>query len=115
MVTMCKRPAGGIPLREVTQLHRKPARLDGVEPPVISLDIVVILLSLTMVANHLHALGHSLVIRGDCARFATRSKILPRVETECRSFAHGTRTLPGIILLREIFGAMRLASVFNHK
>ena len=65
-----------IPLGQMAQFHREPARLNGVQPPVITFDVVVVLFCLAVIADHLHALGHLLVVGSNRSRFAAGSQKL---------------------------------------
>ena len=67
----------GIPLRQVFQLHTQDSSLDCIETPVVSLDVVVILLGLAMIAQHLGGIGNARIIRGDCPTFATAPRFFP--------------------------------------
>src|SRR5712664_1632360 len=114
MIALRQSAAGIIPFRQVAEFYGEPACLNGIEPPIVSLDVMVVLFYLTMVADHLHFLRHSLIVGCDRAAFTTSSKILSWVETESRRAAHGTCLLPVAVFLREILGAMCLAGILNH-
>src|SRR6266436_5173931 len=114
MIALRQSTARVIPFRQVAELYGEPPCLNGIEPPIVALYVVVVLFHLTMVADHLHCLRHSLIVGCDRAAFATSPKILSWVETESRCVAHGTCLLPVAVFLREILGAMCLACVLNH-
>src|SRR5262249_54568489 len=77
-------------------------------------DIVVVLLSLTVVPDHFDLGCDRRIVRGHSSAFAARAKILSRIEAECRSAPYRAGGLPAIPLAREILGTVRLASVFNY-
>ncbi len=85
-----------IPPGKVLELHGQPAGLDGIEPAIIALHVVIILLRLAVITNHLHALGHRLVISCDGSAFTASTEILSGVKAECSSFADGSCLFPGI-------------------
>src|SRR6266481_4581559 len=106
MIRVRVRPTRFVPFRKMPQLHRQPAGLYGVQATIIPFDVVVILLRLTVIANHFHASCHGFIVRGYRTRFTASTQILSRIEAERRRFAHGTYALPGILLSREVFRAM---------
>src|SRR6266568_6676230 len=83
-----------VPLCQVGQFGVQDSGLYGVEPAVITLHIVVVLLNLTVIAQHPHLLGCSGIIRSRGTSLTTRSQILPRIETEGRGLAHRARHYP---------------------
>src|ERR1039458_2154681 len=97
----------------MSQLHTQDSSLDCIETSVVSLDIVVILLGLAMIAQHLSGVGNARIIGGDCPPFATGSQVLPRVKTECSGTAYRTSFEPPTVLSRKVFSAVSLACVFN--
>ena len=103
-----------IPLGQMAQFHREPARLNGVQPPVITFDVVVILFCLAVIADHLHPLGHLFVVRSDRSRFAAGSQILARIKTERGSTPHRAGLFPDAFLAGKIFSPVSLAGIFNH-
>src|ERR1700683_985113 len=98
----------------MTEFHAQDARLQGIEASVVALDIVIILLRLTVLAQHAHFLGDRFTVGGFRARFAASTQILSWVKAESRGVAHGAGFPPAIFLLRKILGAMSLAGVFHH-
>src|SRR3989442_484606 len=52
IITACSVSALLIPLTQMAKLHTQEARLDGVEPAIIPLDVVKVLPRLAMVAEH---------------------------------------------------------------
>ena len=60
----------------------KKARLDRVEPSVITFQVVVVLSNLAVIAQHLDRAHQRRVIAGYGSAFATSSEIFPRIEAE---------------------------------
>src|SRR5580704_14204646 len=65
-----------VAVRQSAQLHAQDSRLDRVQPAVVSLDVMVILLRLPMVAQHANFPRNLGVIGGYRAGLAARSQIL---------------------------------------
>src|SRR6266403_3195299 len=74
---------------------------------------MVILLCLTMIAQHSRFLRERFFVSRDRACFATRPQVLSRIETESGSSPHGTSRPPAVFLFREILCAVSLAGVFD--
>src|ERR1700733_5119808 len=98
----------------MTEFHAQDARLQGIEATVVTLGIVIILLRLTVFAQHAHFLSDRFTVGGCRPRFAASTQILAWVKTEGRRVAHGASLPPAIFLLRKVLGAMSLAGVFYH-
>src|SRR5215472_6138325 len=113
MIAMGQIPARIVPFRQMSQFYREPSRLNGIEPPVVTLDVVVILSRLPMISDHLHPFRQGFVICRDCPALTTGSKVFARIKTECRRKAHRAGFPPGTSIAREIFSPMSLASVFD--
>src|SRR5215472_690275 len=97
----------------MTELDREPARLNGIEPTVVSFDVVVILLRLAVIAKHSQPRGHIFVVRGNRTTLSESAEILAWIEAERCGFSDGPSVAPGLGLLRKILRAVRLASVFD--
>src|SRR5579859_4609870 len=72
-------------------------RLERVEPPVVSFDLMAILVRLPMVAQHPNLLGKRCIIGSHCACFSACAQVLTRIEAESCSMAHGADTPPPIL------------------
>src|ERR1700739_1056840 len=68
----------------------------------------MVLLLLSVIAQHSKALGNIRVIRNDHAAVAVRAQIFPGIETKCGSVSQGPRSLTFVQR------AVSLAGVFNH-
>ena len=77
-----------IPFRQMAELHAEQACLQSVEPPVVSLDVVIILLGLAVIAQDAHLACHFFAIRRDRASFSASAEILSRIKTKSRGVAH---------------------------
>src|SRR6266849_4668856 len=88
IVLSCPRAALLIPLRQVRELHMEKSSLDGVETPVITLNLVVVLLRLSVVADHPNLGRKICVIRGDSSSFSARAQVFPGIEAERSGPAH---------------------------
>src|SRR5437762_11782230 len=109
MVAVGKGAARRIPLLQVAELYREPARLDGIQSSIVAFNVVVILLGLTVVANHFHSLREDRIVCCDRPALTTRAQVLAGVEAESGCDAHRASALPGFILLRIVFCAVTLA------
>src|SRR5689334_10623480 len=114
MVSVGKGAARRIPLLQMAELYREPARLNRIQPSIVAFNVVVILLGLTVVANHFHLLGEDRIVCCDRAALATRAEVLAGIEAESGCDAHRASALPGFIFLRIVFRAVSLASVLHH-
>ena len=102
-----------IPFREVLQFHAQKTGLHRVQPAVVTLDIVVILLGLSVIAQHPASPVDFGIVGGDGSRLAARAQILPRIKAERGRVADRASFFPAIVLAREILRAVRLARVFD--
>src|SRR5437899_12219476 len=82
VVATCPILALRVPPREVTELHSQDARLDGVKPAVVPLDVVEVFPRLAVIAKHLAALRQSLVVSGKCDRFPPGVQIPDGIEAD---------------------------------
>ena len=96
-----------IPLLEISQLDPQHGRLQRVETAIVSAKHVMVFFLLAIVAEHLYFFCDCRVVRHHCAAVAVGSKILSRIEAECRGVSQ--RTHSATLVAR----AMRLASIFN--
>src|SRR5215471_8540967 len=97
------------------ELYMEQACLDRVETPVVALDVVVVLLGLSMVANHPDPRRDAGVIGRYGTGFATGAEIFPWIEAErCRT-PHRTRCQPALLLTGKVLRAVRLAGVFDNR
>src|SRR5260370_9467800 len=78
----------GVPLGKVSQFGCQNSRLDRIQAAVIAFDIVIILASLAVVAQHAHLAREYFVIGRDRTCLAARSQILSRVEAKSSGSAH---------------------------
>ncbi len=88
--------------------------MNRVQTSVVAFDVVVVLLCLAMIPHHLYLVGEIGIVGGDGPGFAAGAQIFPRVKTERGCASHGARLHPAIVFAGKIFGAVCLASVFNH-
>src|SRR5439155_2441031 len=95
------------------ELDAQNARLDRVEPPVVALDVVIILLRLAVIPEHTNLTRERLVVRGHGASFAAGAQVLARIEAERGRAAERASLAPPIFLFREVFCTVRLAGVFD--
>src|SRR5437868_4163637 len=87
-ITNSDTTASAIPLLEVAQLDSQQRGLEGIETPVVALDVMVVLLRLPMLAQLAHEVEPTGVVRSDRSRLAARTQVLPRVEREGRHRPH---------------------------
>ena len=107
-------PALLIPLRKMVELNAQDPCLNTIEPPVVSLKLVVIFLSLAMVAEHPHFLSDVGIICCHGAPLAASAKVLPGIETEGCRCPHGSGFFPLLSLFGEVKCPVRLASILDH-
>src|SRR6266436_3664735 len=98
----------------MAQLGGDKAGLESIEAAVITFDLVVILLGLTVVAKYAHGLSHGLVVSGYGTCFSARAKILSRIKAECGCVAHASRFFPRVCGLGKVLSPMRLASILDN-
>src|SRR6516225_4498386 len=70
------------PLLQMRQLDVQNRCLHRVQPAIVAFYGMMILLTLTVVANHAYSIGKRFVVRRDCPTFPTRAQVLAGVETE---------------------------------
>src|SRR5260370_19519680 len=75
--------------------------------------MVVVLFSLSMIAQHPRFLCEHFIVSRDRSRLATRPEVFAGIETECGNSPHRPSYSPAIFLFREILRAVGLAGVFN--
>src|SRR5271165_5526391 len=75
---------------------------------------MIVLLGLTMVAQHVHSLRQLRVVGCDRSAFAASAEVLTRIKAKCRGLSHGTSFFPCVLPAREVFGAMRLAGILDN-
>src|ERR1035438_2842609 len=114
VVLSCMFAATRVPLCNMWQLGGQNPGLDCIQPSIVAFHVVVILLCLTMIAQHPDSACQRAVVRSYCSAFATRSEILPWIKAECRSAAHRPWLHPAVLFLWKVFGAVRLARILNH-
>src|SRR5262249_13624579 len=83
-----------VPGLEVWQLRPQKGRLNGVQPPVVALEVVVILLRLAVLPEHPDGPRHLLVVGGDGSALATRAEVLPRLYADSGGPAVRARVWP---------------------
>src|SRR5260370_915029 len=113
MITSCCCTAQRIPLGKILKFRLQDSGLDRIKPPVVPFDFVVILLRLPVITQHPRFLRDGLIIGRDRTCFAACTQVLAGVEAEGSSFPDRTGHSPTAFLLREILGAVGLASVFD--
>src|SRR6266568_9109522 len=113
MIAVSKIAPRFIPLGKMTEFHRQPSRLNGVQTAVVTLDVVVILLGLSMVTEHLDGTCNRFFVCGDRATFPTGTQVLAWIKAECGRAAHRSCLPPAILFLRKIFRPMCLTGVFD--
>src|SRR5207249_10343500 len=75
VVAACTLPALLVPLRQMVKLHPQDASLDGVEPAVVPLDVVMILSHLAVVAQHPDSFGERPSVGRNCSRLAAGAQV----------------------------------------
>ena len=90
------------------QLHAQERRLYLVQSGVHTADLVMVLLSAAVVAQHTDFLCEHGIIGHDCPRIAERAEILRRVEAETAEIAKAPRHHPAEMC------AVRLGAVLDH-
>src|ERR1700688_3181834 len=88
--------------------------LHRIESSVVSLDIVVILLGLTMIPDHFAGVRQLRIVRCNRATFSASAQIFARIKAECGRASHRTSPEPAVLLAREVLGAVRLAGIFDN-
>src|SRR5208337_2286098 len=96
------------------ELHAQYPGLDRIEPSVVSFDIVVILLSLAVVADHAALAGNFFIVGGYGAGLAASTQVFARIEAESARGPDRSGLFPAFCAFGVIFGPMRLAGVFDH-
>ena len=71
-----------VPFREMPQLDAQDSSLNGIEPAIVSLHVVVILLRLAVVPERSHLSCHLFAIGGNGPCFAASAQILAWIETK---------------------------------
>src|ERR1700730_11192732 len=64
-----------VPIRETPKFGCEKTSLQGIEPPVVTFDLMIILLRLPMVAEHAHGPSRSFVVSGHRAGLSARSQV----------------------------------------
>src|SRR5712692_5278768 len=106
-------PSALVPAWEVLQLDTQNPGLKGVQAPVVALHVVVVLLCLSMIANHANLLCQFLVVSRDNSRFAARAQILSGIEAKGSRLADRTNLLPTLVTFGEILSAVGLAGILD--
>src|SRR5262245_30992467 len=110
-----------IPTVEVPKLDSEKTCLDGVKAPVVTLEIVDILLRLPVIADHPYHARDIFIVSGDGARLAACPQVLPRIKAERSRVSHRAGTTPEaltsacIAVSREILRSVRLACVLDNE
>src|SRR5438477_281367 len=95
------------------ELRAQDPGLNGIEPTVVALDVVKVLCRLAVVAEQPTLACELRVVGRDGPRLAACAEVLAGIEAEGGSVTERSRRPPAILALRIVFGAMRLARVFD--
>src|SRR5262245_43227833 len=96
------------------QFRAQKRGLHGIQPTVVTLEVVVILRGLSMVAQHPDSPCHGFVASGDRSGLSTGTEVLAGVEAEGRGLAERARPARCSIV-RPVFCSMRLAGILDDK
>ena len=80
-------PSLRVPFVQMAELDSEEGCLDRMQTAVVTLEVVVVLLRLAMLAQHLDRLRRLVVARRHGAAFAARTEVFARIETERRRVA----------------------------
>src|SRR5690349_1232640 len=114
IITMSILTALTVPVRQEFEFRLQDARLDRIQPAVVSFDFMAIFLRLAVVAQHANFFRKHGIIRGNGSVFSTCAKVLARLEAESSGMAQRADTPPAILLARKVFGSVGLAGILNH-
>src|SRR5712664_2820226 len=88
--------------------------LDRIQPAVVSLDFVIILSHLSVVAQHANLFCERSITRRNRSRLSTSAQVFSRIKAESGCMTNRASLSPPILLLRKIFSPVSLAGVFDH-
>src|SRR5688572_6393280 len=109
VIRLSMRTASFRPRFDMLQLYAQNCPLNSIEPPVPADHIMIILLRLTVFAEHRNLGPQSIAIRHARTALTARAKVFPRIKTETTDIANRPRALALIL------GAMRLRCIFHHR
>src|SRR5258706_2348206 len=75
---------------------------------------MVIFLGLAMISQYFGLLRDLFVVGCNGAAFTASAQVFARIKAECGRASHRSGLAPAILFFREIFGAVRLAGVFDN-
>src|ERR1700730_17128953 len=77
-----------IPHSQSPKFNRENTRLDGVEPPIVALQIMVVLLHLSVIAEHAHPLRQRFVASRNRSGLSAGPEVFSRIKAKRGSPAH---------------------------